>query len=184
MTNSQPTGPLGGRLQYLEVPSKVHRRTLARPVYKRMSCTDNRAYATVPFTIAGVLAATKYGPEWHADRDYWIARLTLEIGRHDSGTHPSGDGTPGGRQVNANMHRVTADQTADALILNSNTRLRVNADHHRDAVNDSEDGPFNASEFNIHHLNEGDRIYPEFFQVGSTRPGTLAVISIVLVPIP
>jgi hypothetical protein len=139
---------------------------------------------TVPFTVAGVLTAAKYGPEWHADRDYWIARLTLEIGRHDSGTHPAGDGTPGGRQVNANMHRVTKDQTGDATILNSNTRLRVNADHHRDAVNDSEDGPFNASEFNIHHLNEGDRIYPEFFQVGSSRPGTLAVISIVLVPIP
>ncbi len=184
MPNTQPTGPLGGRLQYLEVPSKVHRRTLSRPVYKRQSCSDNRAYTTVPFTVAGALAAAKYGPEWHADRDYWIARLTLEIGRHDNGTHPAGDGTPGGRQVNANMHRVTKDQTGDAMILNSNTRLRVNADHHRDAVNDSEDGPFNASEFNIHHLNEGDRIYPEFLQVGSSRPGTLAVISIVLVPIP
>jgi hypothetical protein len=182
MTNTQPTGPLGGRLQYLEIPAKVHRRTLSRPVYKRQSCTDNRAYTTVPFTVAGPLSVAKYGPEWHADRDYWIARLTLEIGRHDS-THPN-DGTPGGVQVNANMHRVTADQSADALILNSNTRLRVYPDHHRDAVNDSEDGAFNSSEFNIHHLNEGDRIYPEFFQVGTSRPGTLAVISIVMVPIP
>jgi hypothetical protein len=184
MPNTQPTGPLGGRLQYLEIPAKVHRRTLSRPVYKRQSCTDNRAYTTVPFTVAGTLAAAKYGPEWHADRDYWIARLTLEIGRHDSGTHPAGDGTPGGRQVNANMHRVTKDQTADAMILNSNSRLHVSADHHRDAVNDSEDGAFASFEFNIHHLNEGDRVYPEFLQVGSSRAGTLAVISIVLVPIP
>jgi hypothetical protein len=183
MTNTQPTGPLGGRIQHLDIPAKVHRRGLARPVYKRQSCTDNRAYTTVPFTIAGALSAIKYGPEWHADRDYWIARLTLEIGRHDSGSHPN-DGTPGGVGVHANMHRVTADQSGDAKILNSDGRLNVQPDHHRDAVNDQEDGPFGEFEFNIHHLNEGDRIYPEFTQVGSTRPGTLAVISIVLVPIP
>jgi hypothetical protein len=184
MPNTQPTGPLGGRLQYLEIPAKVHRRTLSRPVYKRQSCTDNRAYTTVPFTVAGPLAVVKYGPEWHADRDYWIARLTLEIGRHDSGTHPAGDGTPGGRQVNANMIRVKADQSSEAGILNSNSRLHVSANNHRDSVNDGEAGAFVSGDFNIHHLNEGDRIYPQFFQVGSTRPGTLAVISIVLVPIP
>jgi len=184
MTNTQPTGPLGGRIQHLEIPAKVHRRGLVRPVYKRQSCTDNRAYTTVPFTVAGPLTVAKYGPEWHADRDYWIARLTLEIGRHDNATHPAGDGTPGGTAVRANMHRVTADQTTDAKILNSDSRLVVDANHHRDAVNDGEAGAFQSFEFNIHHLNEGDRIYPEFLQIGSTRPGTLAVISIVLVPIP
>jgi hypothetical protein len=183
MPNTQPTGPLGGRIQYLEIPAKVHRRTLSRPVYKRQSCTDNRAYTTVPFTITGDLAVAKYGPEWPADRDYWIARLTLQIGRHDGDTHPN-DGTPGGVQVNANMHRVLADESSDDTILNSDTRLHVSPDHHRDAVNDEEDGAFNSSEFAIHHLNEGDSIYPEFYQVGSTRPGTLTVISIVMVPIP
>ncbi len=183
MPSTQPTGPLGGRTQYLPIPDKVHRRTLSRPVYKRQSCTDNRAYTTVPFTVAGALAATTYGPEWHADRDYWIARLTLEIGRHDSGTHPN-DGTPGGQAVKANMRRITADQSSDAAILASDSRLNVQPNHHRDAVNDEEDGAFQEFNFSIKHLNEGDRIYPSFSQVGSSRPGTLAVISIVMVPIP
>ncbi len=183
MTNTQPTGPLGGRQQYLEVPSKVHRRTLSRPVYRRLTCTDNRAYATVPFTVAGVLAATTYGPEWHADRDYWIARLTLEIGRHDTSTHPN-DGTPGGQAVKANMIRIVAGGASEAQILNSDSRLIVYPDHHRDAVNDEEDGAFQVGNFAVHHLNEGDSVYPSFTQVGSSRPGTLAVISIVLVPIP
>lgn len=183
MPSTQPTGPLGGRKQYLPIPSKVHRRTLVRPVYKRQTCSDNRAYTTVPFTVAGDLAATTYGPEWHADRDYWIARLTLEIGRHDEGTHPN-DGTPGGQAVRANMHRILADETSDSMILQSDSRLVVYPDHHRDAVNNEEDGVFQEFNFNILHLNEGDRIYPEFLQVGSSRPGTLAVISIVMVPIP
>lgn len=183
MTNTQPTGPLGGRTQFLDLPAKAHRRTLSRPVYRRMSCTDNRAYATVPFTVAGTIAVAKYGPQWHADRDYWIARLTLEIGRHDSGTHPN-DGTPGGQAVHGNMHRVLASTGADALVLNSNSRLNVQPDHHRDAVNDNEDGAFQSGNFNVLYLNEGDALYIEFTQVGSSRPGTLAVMSAVLVPIP
>ncbi len=177
--------PISGLSTHRQVASKVHRRTgLARPVYKRRTCSDNRAYSTVPFTIPGDVEAINYGPMWRADRDYWVARLTANVGLHIEGSHPT-DGTPGGHDLVCNMRRVdAADNSNDQAILVSDGRLRIPENRHRDAVNDEDDGAFSVDDFNIHRLAEGDHIYPAISAVGTTRPGTGLVVSIVLVPIP
>ncbi len=161
----------------------AHRRTLVRPVHKVRVCHDNRPYVAVPFTIPGVLDDIDYGPMWPVDRDYYVARLTLNLGRHSDATHPN-DGTPAGQSILANMRRVSQDLTEDDPILGSDARLRIAVNHHRDAINNEEDGPYEVSDFNIRRLAEGEYIYPRFTQVGTTRPGTGAVITAVLVPIP
>jgi hypothetical protein len=178
------TIPLPGSVrQDKRVPDQVHRRALARQPHKIRLCRDNRAYALVPFTIPGVVTATDYGPEWRADRDYWIAKIVAEVGRHNTATHPS-DGTPAGQAIRANMRRVKSDLSTDVPILGSDSRLRIDVNHHQDAINNGEDGAFEESDFNITRLAEGDRMYVRVLQVGTTRPGTGLVVTAVLVPIP
>lgn len=175
--------PIGGFQTFQHIPSKVHRRTTNRPVYKRRTCSDNRAYFTVPFTFESPLTV-RDGTMWRVDRDYWIARLTAEVGRHDEATHPN-DGTPSGASIKVNMQRIRAeDMSQDNKILVSNDRLNIAIDHHQDAINDEEDGPSDESDFSIKHLKEGDHIYPHIIQVGSGRPGASMVVAIILVPIP
>jgi hypothetical protein len=178
------TLPIGGFQTFQHVPSKVHRRSLSRPVYKRRTCSDNRAYFTVPFTILGVQTVADFSPMWRVDQDYWIARLTANVGLHNESTHPN-DGTPGGSSIKLNMRRVKGSNLSDDnKILVSNDRLNIAINHHQDSINDEDDGAFDESDFSIKHLAEGDHIYPTVTQVGSGRPGTHLVISIVLVPIP
>lgn len=166
-----------------QIPSKAQRRTTLRPVYKRRICRDNRVYVSVPFTIPGVVAAVDYGPMWRVDRDYWVAKITVNAGRHSDATHPN-DGTPGGQALIGNMRRVSVDLTDDQPILASDARLKIAANHHQDAVNDTEEGRFEVGDFNIHRLGEGEHIYPRVLQIGTTRPGTGVVFTAVLVPIP
>lgn len=183
MSRDAPS-PTGGVTSYTQVPSKVHRRTLVRQVYKRRSCRDGRAYDTVHFTCRDVLEAKIYDVSFKADRDYWVARVTADVGRHDPDTHPN-DGTPSGHDLTANLHVVDVnDDSNDQMILVSNSRLRIVENHHTDAVNDEEDGPFSTDDFNIHRLAEGDQVYPEILAIGSGRPGTTLVIALILVPIP
>jgi hypothetical protein len=178
-----PTAPpIGGFKTFQHIPSKVHRRTLDRPVYKRRTCSDNRAYFTVPFTFVGPLTV-RDGSMWRVDRDYWIARLTANVGLHIDGTHPN-DGTPSGASIKVNMQRVKKDLSADNKILVSNDRLVIPINRHQDAINDEDDGPYDESDFSIKHLAEGEHIYPHIIQIGSGRPGGTMVVSIVLVPIP
>ena len=187
-TSPYPGGDSGPPVSYIKVPSKVHRRTLAHPVYKRRSCRDNRVYDVVPFTIAGPIAIGDYGPMWRADRDYWIARATVNIGTHDDGTHPN-DGTPGGSSARFNFIRVIAGSPnwvapSNASVLNSDSRLVVYENHHQDAINNDEDGAVATDDFNIHHLEEGEHVFLRVISVGSSRPGTRAVASLTLIPIP
>lgn len=185
MPNTQPTGPLGGRQQYLTVPAKVHRRTLERPVYRRQSCTDNRAYSQRDWTIPSTIITTgDFGPMEKMDRDYWIARATMVIGRHDPDAHPD-DGAPAAASVKANF--VWIDRNNDSnvqTILNSDSRLNIPIGHHHDAVNDQEEAAFSSGDFNIDYLNENDMVYPRIIQVEAGRPGMVLVMSLVLVPIP
>ena len=176
--------PEMGMYQAKQVPAQARRWGQVRPTHKVRICADNRVYVAWPFTIAGPVEALPYGPQERADRDYWISRITMEVGRHDDATHPAGDGTPSGQAILGNMRRISRDLTDDQPILNSDSRLRIAPDHHQDAINDEEDGPYDTTDFNIHHLDEGDRFYPQLSQVGSGRPGTLLVMSIILVPIP
>lgn len=175
--------PSGGYHTDKQVPSKVTRRQLSRPVHKVRVCRDNRPYALVPFTILGVITTGDYGPMWRVDRDYWVARIVANIGRHDTGTHPN-DGTPSGVSMLMNMRRVSSDLSSDSPILTADARLNIAPNHHQDAINDSEDGAFSVDDFAIHRLNEGQHIYPRVSRVGSGRPGTNLVITAVLVPIP
>lgn len=166
-----------------QIPGMAQRRNMARPVHKVRICHDNRPYEVVPWTIGGQVQATSYGPMWPAHRDFWIARCTMQAGRHDDATHPL-DGTPGGQSIKCNLRRITFEEDDDSPILTSDARLNIRADHHRDAVNDEDDGTWEVDDFAIHRLAEGDKVYPRFSQVGTTRPGTLIVVSLVLVPIP
>ena len=166
-----------------QISSPVQRRTAQARVHKVRICHDNRPYVVVPWTITGTVQALSYGPMWPARRDYWIARISAEAGRHDSGTHPN-DGTPGGQSIKMNLRRINMFETVDDPILANDARLNIPANHHRDAVNDSEDGGYEQNDFAITFLEQGDKVYPRFSQVGTTRPGTLVVISMVLVPIP
>jgi hypothetical protein len=187
-TSPYPTAPTGSAATFLQVPSKVHRHTLAHPVYKIRSCRDNRVYDVVPFTVAGPIAVGDYGPMWRADRDYWIARATVNIGTHNDNTHPL-DGCPTGSAAKFNFIRVIAGDpnwtapTNDS-VLNSDQRLVVNPNHHQDAINDAEDGAVTTDDFNIHHLEEGEHVFLRILAVGSSVPGIRAVASLTLIPIP
>ena len=176
--------PVGNFQTFQHVPSKVHRRVaLAKPVFKRRTCDDNRAYFTVPFTFADVLTVADGAPMWRVDRRYWVARVTANVGLHDDGTHPN-DGTPSGTAIRVNMMRVKGTDLTTSSILNSDSRLNIQPDHHQDAINDEEDGPADQGDFNVKILQTGDHIFPRILQVGSGRPGTKMVVSIVLVPVP
>lgn len=185
MTNTQPTGPLGGRQQYLPIPAKVHRRTLARPVYKRQSCTDNRAYSARDWTIPStIIDEGDFGPMEKMDRDYWVARATMVVGRHDPDTHPD-DGAPSGESVKANFVWIDRDDDSNVqMLLNNDARLNIPVGHHHDAVNDEEDGAYSVGDFNRRYLFENDTIYPRIIQVESGRAGMVLVMSLILVPIP
>lgn len=180
----RPQAPDSGLYTAKQLPGIAQRRPALRPVHKIRVCHDNRNYVSVPFTIPGLLTATDYGPEWKADRDYWIAKITASVGRHSEDTHPN-DGTPGGTAIRANVRRIKADDpTNDAAILANDIRLHITENHHFDSINDTEDGPFDTNDFNIHHLGENDQPYIRVSQVGSSRPGTGLVVTLVLVPIP
>lgn len=186
MPNALLTQPLVASVrQDTQTPPKVHRKGLIRPVYKRRICRDGRAYVTVPYTIRGPLVVGQYDPGFPMDRDYWIARLTASVGRHDPDTHPTEDGTPSGQDIKVNVRRVAAeDDNDDQAILVSDARLRIAVDHHNDAINNEDDGPYSVDDFNLHHLDAGDQPYVDILQVGSGRPGTTIVVSMILVPIP
>ena len=169
--------------QQRQTPGKVERRTLSRPVHKIRLCRDNRNYVFVPFTIDGTIATGDYGPMERMNRDYWIAKVIANVGKHDDGTHPV-DGTPSGSAILMNMRRVTGNLGTDSAILASDSRLKIDINHHQDAANNSEDGDLEEADFNVTRLAEGQHIYPRISQVGSGRPGTNLVITVVLVPIP
>lgn len=175
--------PASGLHSEIHVPSKVRRRGLARPVYNRRLCRDDRNYVFIPFTIQGVLTTGNFGPMWKVDRNYWIARIILNVGRHDDATHPA-DGTPSGAAIVGNMRRVTKDLSGDAGILANDSRLKVAINHHQDVMNDDEEGDSVQGDFAILMLTTGEHIYPRLTQVGSGRPGTAAVMTAVLVPVP
>lgn len=166
-----------------QYPGVAQRRVPSARSHRVRICRDNRAYVVFEWTIPGVVTATSYGPNRPIDRDYWVARIAMSVGRHDSATHPN-DGTPAGTDLTANLRRVTVNLASDDPILNSNSRLRITDNKHRDAVNDGDDGHFTEGDFNIKRLGEGELVYPVFPTVGSTRPGTAVVVSLVCVPIP
>jgi hypothetical protein len=180
-----PVHPIGNFQTFQHVPSKVNRRVaISRPVFKRRTCQDNRAYVTVPFTFTNPLTVRDGAPMWRADRHYWIARVTANVGLHVEGTHPN-DGTPSGQSIKANMMRVKGtDLSTVTGILVSNARLNIPINQHQDAINDENDGAASEGDFAVKILQEGDHIFPRISQVGSGRPGTTMVVSIVMVPIP
>lgn len=177
------TLPMGGLAADRGVPRPVGRRQLAHKPHKLRMCRDGRNYVFIPFTIQGTLVATDYGPMWRCDRDYWIARITANVGRHDDDTHPN-DGTPSGTSIRCNLRRVTADLTGDAGILGNDTRLHIAENHHQDVANDDEEGPLIKNDFQLTRLKAGQHVYPRVSLVGSGRPGNALVITLVLVPVP
>ena len=100
--------PSSGMHSDKTIAPTAHRRRMMQRVHKIRICRDNRAYALVPFTIPGVISVDNFGPQYRADRDYWIARITANIGRHDSGSHPD-DGCPTGSSIKIQMHRLTVN---------------------------------------------------------------------------
>lgn len=178
--------PSSGKHSERQVPSKVQRRSLARPPHKLRLCQDNRNYVSVPFTIQGPITIADYGPMWRVDRDYWVARVTVNIGKHDDALHPN-DGTPSGRTAVFNLRRVRRDVSdvfTDDPVLTSDNRLVIHENHHEDAVNDEQEGAFIEGDFAIQRLQEGDHLYPRVLHIGTGRPGTAAVVTAVLIPIP
>lgn len=163
-------------------PEKVRRRLTTRTIHKRRLCKDNRAYFSVPFTITGDIVVGDYAPMWRVDRDCWIAGITANIGKHDASTHPA-DGTPSGSTLEVNMRRVSTDLSTDAAIIATDSRLSIDIDHHQDWANDNENGAYVESDFNVPTLTEGEHVYVRVGQVGSGRPGSFLVVTLVLVPV-
>lgn len=179
-TQSMPAYGLHPEQRY---PAKARRPPGQQRVYKRRICTDDRNYTPIQFTIPGTLSAGDFGPMWRADRDYYFARISGNVGRHDDDDHPD-DGTPSGQAILVNMRRVLADLSADAAVMANDSRVNIPIDHHHDATNDDEDGELVEADFNVLKLFKGEHIYPRISQVGSGRPGTGLVVTAVLVPVP
>lgn len=163
------------------LPESVHRRRLARQPRKQRLCKDNRNYMSIPYTITPTVSVGDWGPMWRADRDYWIAKVTANCGKHDS-THPN-DGCPIGASLQANMIRVKADLSNPAPILTSDTKIAIADGHHQDVANDSENGVLTAGDFALTQLFMGEHVFPRILQVGSTSPGGPLVLTLVLVPV-
>lgn len=153
-----------------------------RRVTKRRICDDNRNYVPVQFTIPGVLSVGDKGPMWRADRDYYIARVFANVGLHKDGTHPN-DGTPSGSDITVQVARVLVDYSATGNVLASDSRVRIQPGEHHDSSNTDEDGDFVGTDLNIKKLKYREHIYPVVGAVGSGRPGTAMVVTVMLVPI-
>jgi hypothetical protein len=151
-------------------------------VYKRRRCSDERNYTPVQFTIPGPVTTGDKSPMWRADRDYYIAVVTANVGKHDSGTHPN-DGTPSGQDILINIRRVKKDYSADGAVLTLDSRVRIQENHHHDSSNTDEDGEFVADDVAIKKLYFREHIYPTVVQVGSGRPGTNLVVTVMLIPV-
>lgn len=164
------------------LPERVHRKPLAKAPRKRRLCRDNRAYTSIPYTITPTVSVGDWGPMWRADRDYWIAKVTANCGKHDSSTHPN-DGCPIGASLEANMILVPADLSSETAILTTNTKIEIASGHHQDVANDSENGPLTAGDFNVSQITLGQHVFPRILQVGSTTAGGPLVLTLVLVPV-
>jgi len=151
-------------------------------VTKRRICDDKRNYFPIQFTIPGVLTTGDKSPMWRADRDYYFARVIANVGKHDDGDH-SDDGTPSGADIPVQVKRVLKDLSATANILTSDSRVRIQPNHHHDSSNTDEDGEYVDTDFSIKKLYKGQHIYPTVLTVGSGRPGTSMVVTVVLVPV-
>jgi hypothetical protein len=161
------------------VPEKVHRRSLDAKQRKTRICIDDKVYSPFTFTIpAASVAATDYDA-WVADRDYWIERITVSVGRHDAGSHPS-DGAVAGQALRMNARRITADGSGDAGIMASDTRVQVAVGKHTDEVTNGTDPEFGQGDFNITTLERGEQVYVRITQAPSSS-GTV-VITLMLVP--
>ena len=164
----------------IAVPPKQQRRPPR--VYKRRICDDDRNFVPVQFTISGDLTTGDKSPMWRADRDYYFARVFANVGKHDDGDHPL-DGTPSGSDVNVNVLRVLKDISATNKVLASDSRVRIQPNNHHDSSNTDEDGDFVDTDFAIKKLKLREHIYPTVLSVGSGRPGTSMVVTVMLVPV-
>lgn len=164
------------------LPERVHRKPLAKQPRKRRLCRDNRAYTSIPYTITPTVSVGDWGPMWRADRDYWIAKVTANAGKHDASTHPN-DGCPIGASLQANMIRVKADLSDPVPILTTDTKIEIASGHHQDVANDSENGDLQAGDFALTQILIGQHVFPRILQVWSSAPGGPLVLTLVLVPV-
>lgn len=180
------------RQDLAQVPSGTHRdlqvwSTLSplhpRKVYKRRICDDDRNYTPIIFTMQGDVTVGAKTPDWPADQDYYFHSVFASVGHHDSGDHPN-DGTPSGDDILINCRRITADGSTDGAVLASDSRVRIQENHHKDSSNDDEDGHFTGTDLAIQKLYQHQVIYPYIVQAGSGRPGTSLVVTVMLIPVP
>ena len=182
MPQAHLNAPAGGLHAELLVPSKAQRRTRQNP-YKRKLCRDDRNYVYIQFTISGDLTTGDFGPMWRAERNFWVARVSANCGKHDNDTHPN-DGTPSGSSIQVNVVRIKKDLTGGAGLIASDSRVNIQPDKHHDSTTDDAEGEMVEADINIPRLYTGDHIFPRISQVGSGRPGTGMVVTAVLVPVP
>lgn len=151
------------------VPEKVHRRETNARVRRRRTCNDERPYFPVTWTIpSAVVGEGDFGPEWTADKDFWIAGVSTGM-----------DSPAAGDDVRVNIRRITTGG-ADAAVLNSDSRVRIEVGDKTDSATNGNDAPLDEPDFNILELFRGEKVYPRIVQFGS---GDRMEITLQLVPV-
>lgn len=153
------------------IPEQVHRSDFTAKVRKRRICVDDRNYAPVPFTTTEAVQAGDYEPSFPIDKDYWVARVTAEIGLRGQ----SGSATT---EVRANI-RVVSPNGADQAMIASDSRLRIPVGEHIDAISAETDEDWRRGFLNIDQLRRGQSMYLRVLQGSGGR----LVVTVWLVPV-
>jgi hypothetical protein len=134
------------------------------------------------FTKPGRVRVRDYPARWTNDTGVTLnlVRARASVGIHDSGNHGAADGCPEG--ANMNVMLVLWSDVQDpsrSNILNADTRLKIPADHHRDAsTTEGTDG----ISWNVTTIAPGESMSIQVKQVGSTFPGEDLVVDVFMTP--
>lgn len=126
------------------------------------------------WSIHGQLQVRRIKKRWIADGTYVPKKARIYVGDHVAANHPASDGCPRGSRVRVQLWKVSADESAETAMFDSDDRLVVDPDTHKD-VNF-------ASSFAVTQIVEGEQIFPEVRSVGSSFAGEDATISLILEP--
>lgn len=116
----------------------------------------------VHWSVHGVLQVRELKKHWVVPRRCQPRKARIYVGHHKPATHPN-DGAPTGGPVRVQLRRLTADETTETPMLDSDDRLVVPANKHKD-VNF-------ASSFVVTQLEKNDEVWPDVRAVGTTFPG-------------
>lgn len=123
------------------------------------------------WSIHGKWRTGRIKKRWIADGTYRFRKARIYVGDHDPATHPD-DWCPRGSRLRVQGKVVSADETVETNLFDTDDRLIVEPDTHKD-INW-------ASSFNVSQIQDGETLLWDVRSVGSTFPGRDGTIVLVV----